>query len=229
MVPETDPGSVQIMVESMSSQAQLKASNPEGKPASSDSLWGSDTTGQICAAAICVFYERGYHASTMRDIAEAVGIRAPSIYNHFPHKEALLHHVMIQTLMQLIEQAETSLAEAGDDPVERVSAFVQTHIRFHITFAPEAAVADNELRALGETHRASVIELRDRYEAILREVLNHGIDRGVFAAGEVGLTCIAILTMCTADAIWFREGGPLSVNQVAAAYTDFVLRMIGSN
>jgi AcrR family transcriptional regulator len=206
----------------------LEAHDASGKPGGFNGLWSSDTTGQICAAAIRIFFERGYHASTMRDIADAVGIRAPSIYNHFPNKQSLLHDVMIRTLTELLEQVEESLMATSAQPFEQISAFVHTHIVFHITYAPEAAVADNELRALIDPHRASVIALRDRYQKLLREVLSHGIEQGAFAPGDVRLTSIAILTMCTAVATWYRAGGPLSVNQVVAAYTQFVLRMIAS-
>src|SRR3972149_7893798 len=118
-------------------------------------FWGLDTMGQICAAAIGVFYQRGYHGATLRDIAEVVGIRAASIYNYFPTKEALLHHVMTETLSKLSEQVETTLAAAPDDPTERMAALVMEHIRFHIEHAQEAAVADNDMRALSADTRGS--------------------------------------------------------------------------
>ena len=190
-------------------------------------FWGEDTMGRICAVAIQIFYERGYHGATLRDIADAVGIRAPSIYNHFPTKESLLYHVMTETLIRLHAQVESALADLPDDPVARMRSFIREHIRFHIDHAPEAAVADNEIRALGQENRSSVVALRDRYESILRAVLRMGIERGVFAETEIRLTSIAILTMCTAVATWYRRGGELSPEDIAATYTRFVLRMIG--
>jgi AcrR family transcriptional regulator len=193
----------------------------------SDSFWGDDTTGQICAAAVRVFYEQGYHGATMRDIAEMVGIRAPSIYNHFPTKEALLHHVMTETLAALRQQLEDALADTPDGPIIRMSTFIREHIRFHLEHAPEAAVADNELGGLSEENRASVVVQRDEYEAILRELLQEGVEKSAFAETENRLASIAILTMCTAVASWYRPDGPLSPEEVAAAYTRFVLRMIG--
>jgi AcrR family transcriptional regulator len=208
--------------------ASALASRRKGKPATaSDSFWGDDTMGHICAASVQVFYERGYHGATMRDIAGVVGIRAPSIYNHFPTKEALLHHVMTETLAVLREQLEVALAYTPDDPITRMSTFIREHIRFHLEHAPEAAVADHELGALSEENRASVVAQRDEYEAILRELLQEGMEKGVFAETEVRLVSIAVLTMCTAVATWYRPRGPLSPEEVAAAYTRFVLRMIG--
>lgn len=204
------------------------ASKTKGQGATAPGgLWGDDTMGHICAAAIQVFSRRGYHAATMRDIAEVVGIRAPSIYNHFPTKEALLYHVMVETLAALREQLEVALAGTPDDPVSRVETFVREHIRFHLEHAPEAAVADNELEALSEENRVAVVALRDAYQALLRSLLQEGVDRSVFAETQVKLASIAILTMCTAVATWYRPGGSLSSDEVGAAYARFVLRMIG--
>ncbi len=191
------------------------------------SLWGSNTMGQVCAAAVRIFYQRGYHAATMRGIAKQAGIRAPSIYNYFPTKEALLYHVMVNTLTALREQVEAALAESPPDPATRLSTFVREHIRFHIEHAPEAAVVDNELRGLSEQSRPQVVALRDEYEAILRELLREGVDRGIFTESDVKLASISILTMCTSVDIWYQIGGPLSPEEVAQAYARFVLRMVG--
>lgn len=191
-------------------------------------FWGLDTMGQICAAANRVFFERGYHGATLRDIAEVVGIRAASIYNYFPTKEALLHHVMMETLSKLRQQVDTAIAAAPENPTERIATFVMEHIRFHIEHAQEAAVADNELRALSADKRASVVALRDSYEGILRDLLQQGVRKGVFAEAQVKLTSLAILTMCTSVAVWYRPDGPMSAMDVATAYTRLVLHMIGA-
>lgn len=209
----------------MFSTRQAILPHVDGEP---DSMWNDDTTGRICAAAIQNFYQRGYHAATMRDIAVTVGIRAPSIYNHFPNKEELLHFVMTKTLNHLISNVETALAGCPDNPVQRLERLVQEHLRFHIMYAAEAAVVDTELRVLGEDHRASVVKLRDRYEALLRGVLQQGVDQGMLTEDDVRLSSIAILTMCTAVATWYRAEGSLSLAEVAAAYSRFVLRMVGA-
>ena len=215
----------QVRAEGTSTLVSHWAGSTEERPAG---FWGLDTMGQICAAANRVFYERGYHGATLRDIAEVVGIRAASIYNYFPTKEALLHHVMMETLSKLREQVDTTLAATPDDPTKRISTFIMEHIRFHIEHAQEAAVADNELRALSAEKRVSVVALRDSYEEILRDLLQQGVQKGVFAEAHVKLTSLAILTMCTSVAVWYRPDGPMSTNDVATAYTRLVLHMIGA-
>ena len=203
--------------------SRRKRTHPEGP----NSIWGEDTMGQICAVAVRVFHERGYHGATMRDIARAVGIRAPSIYNHFPTKEALLHHVMMQILSVLRKQVNDALVESPEDPISQMSTFIREHIRFHLEYTSEAAVADNELRNLSEENRALVMAQRDDYEAILQEILEQGWEQGVFTEEEIKLVKIAILTMCTAVAGWYQPAGVLSPGEGAEAYTRFALRMVG--
>jgi AcrR family transcriptional regulator len=215
----------QVRAEGTSTLVSQWAGSAEKRPTG---FWGLDTMGQICAAAIGVFYQRGYHGATLRDIAEVVGIRAASIYNYFPTKEALLHHVMMETLSKLRQQVDTTLAATPDDPTERIADFVMEHIRFHIEHAHEAAVADNELRALSADKRVSVVALRDSYEEILRDLLQQGVQKGAFAETHIKLTSLAILTMCTSVAVWYRPEGPMSKTDIATAYTRLVLQMIGA-
>lgn len=191
-------------------------------------LWTDDTKGQICAAAVQVLYAQGYHGSTMRDIAELAGIRAPSIYNHFATKEALLAYIMELILLALRERVVAALEVAPDDPAQRLATFVREHIQFHVEYAPEAKVADNELSALGEKSRKPILALRDQYESLLRELLQTGVAQGVFDETNIKLASIAILTMCTAVTVWYQPDGPLSTEEIARAYIQFVLRMVGS-
>lgn len=190
-------------------------------------FWENDTKGQICKAAVRAFYKRGYYAATMRNIGEAAGIRAPSIYNHFPTKQAILNHIMIKTMTELKERARMALATTLGNPLSRLNAFVEAHIRFHVEYVMEATITDNELRALSPQNRANILKLRDEYEAILRSIINEGVHEGVFTETNIKLTSIAILTMCTAITIWYRPGGLMSVDEIVAIYTRFALSMVG--
>lgn len=224
--PDTDLHGMlaQVKAEGASTLAARRRKARQDGP---NSIWGEDTMGQICAVAVRVFHERGYHGATMRDIARAVGIRAPSIYNHFPTKETLLHHVMMQTLSALRKQVNDALDEHPADPISQISTFIREHIRFHLEYTSEAAVADNELRNLSEENRALVMAQRDDYEAILQKILEQGWEQGVFKEQESKLIKIAILTMCTTVASWYQPTGLLSPKEIAKAYTRFVLRMVG--
>jgi AcrR family transcriptional regulator len=87
------------------------------------------TADRILDAAEDLFAEKGYSATSLGDVADRVGIRSPSLYNHFRNKEALYEAV----LERLLEEFSAPLEELGSAPVtyERVFAWLETIVRQH--------------------------------------------------------------------------------------------------
>src|SRR5689334_6336871 len=92
---------------------------------------GARTHAEIRAAAVSLFYQHGYEATALRALADAVGIKVGSLYNHMGGKDDLLLDIMSSVMDQLLESTRTALEEAGDDPVRRLRAAVDNHLRFH--------------------------------------------------------------------------------------------------
>lgn len=177
----------------------------------------------VMAAAVQLFAEYGYHAASMRDIARMAGIQAASIYYHYASKQALLVEIMETYMLQLNAALEHILREEHE-PQQRLSAAVANHIRLHTTYKNEFFIIDTEIRALQSEKRAYILSLRDRYEALLQELLQDGMERGVFRRGDVKIASYAIIAMCTEVATWFRPAGRLSVQQVTDIYRDMITR-----
>jgi AcrR family transcriptional regulator len=182
----------------------------------------------VMAAAVQLFAEYGYHAASMRDIARMTGIQAASIYYHYPSKQALLVEIMETYMLQLNAALERILREESE-PRLRLSAAIDNHIRQHTTHKREFFIIDTEIRALENEKRAYILSLRDRYEALLQELLQDGMERGVFRRGDVKITSYAIIAMCTEVATWFRPDGRLSVQQVIDMYRDMIARGVLSD
>src|SRR5437868_513894 len=91
------------------------------------------TEARIREVATELFYERGYHATSMRDIAAEVGIKAGSLYNHFPGKQDILFRICFDTAKQLHDGLEPRLA--GVEGTEaQLRAFISWHVEFHATY-----------------------------------------------------------------------------------------------
>jgi len=175
----------------------------------------------VMVAAVQLFAEFGYHASSMRDIARIAGIQAASIYYHYASKQALLVEIM-ETYMLQLNAALEHILSAEHEPQQRLSAAVANHIRLHTTYKNEFFIIDTEIRALEGEKRAYILSLRDRYEALLQELLQDGMESGVFRRGDVKIASYAIIAMCTEVATWFRPAGRLSVQQVTDMYRDMI-------
>jgi AcrR family transcriptional regulator len=183
---------------------------------------GDVTKAAIIEVATKLFFERGFYGTTMRDIAEAVGIKPASIYNHVASKEALLHLIALGSIQELYELGLNATL-SGDDPKSQLRALIRSHVIYHMHSSHRAKVSDDQLHALSEEHLVEVLAVRDKYESLVKAVLARGRDLENWNVSEVAVTTFALATMCTAVGTWYREGGRLSAEQVADIYEDIAL------
>jgi AcrR family transcriptional regulator len=184
-------------------------------------LEGRSMRESILAAAVQLFAEYGYHAAPLRDIARIAGIQAASIYHHYPNKQALLVEIMETYMQRLIISLEYIIGES-DDPLKRLHEAIASHIHLHTTYKNEFFIIDTEMRALEGENRPHILALRDKYAALLQEILRDGMERHVFRRSDVKVASYAIIAMCTEVAAWFRPDGRLSTQQVIAIYHQFI-------
>lgn len=183
------------------------------------------TRARIVEAATAQFFERGFHGASMKELADDAGLRSATIYYHFPNKEAMLVEIMGSTLVELTEVVREAVA-AHADPVAALDAAVTAHILFHVERHREVFLCDAELRALGPDARTEIVGLRDDYEEIFRSTLRAGHEREVLVVPDVDLVARSLLASCSGVAFWFRPGGPMTVEEVAAAYVTLFLRAL---
>lgn len=179
---------------------------------------------EILDAALTLFDKFGYPGTRMADIAEALGIQAPSLYNHVQSKQALLRAVMISTMETLIADHKTALASTSD-PAEQLRRAMDAHVRYHTRFPREAHVGNREIMSLDEPDRSHVLELRREYAHSWQQMIERGVEQGVFDTPSPRLASYAILEMGIGVSVWFRPDGELSENEVAYTYADMALRI----
>ncbi len=188
---------------------------------------GARTEEAIRTAAIELIAARGFEAMTLRELAEKVGIQPGTIYRYFPSKAQLLVDLLIEHLVFLLEQWQRTRPDT-DDPVERLRAFIDFHIRSHTLRRREVFVANMELRSLAPADRRRVVALRRRYEDLLTEILGDGIERGAFRLPDARIATFAILAMLTGVGSWFRDGGRLGKRELIDLYTRMVMQCVGA-
>lgn len=176
-------------------------------------------------AALTLFAERGYHGTTVRDIGAALGIRAPSLYNHMRSKQDLLREIMVETTTAVWEEFQTAVARAGD-PEQRLRRAMHAYVMRHTTHPREALIVNRELSSLEEPGRSEVLELRRKHERAVRGIITDGVAAGRFDLDTPALGSFAILEMAVSVARWFRPDGALSAEEVAAHYADFAVRLV---
>jgi AcrR family transcriptional regulator len=177
----------------------------------------------ITNAAIDLFHQKGYFATSVNEIARQCGIQKASIYYHYPSKEAILFHIQKVTMDELTEYLRRSL-DGLTDVEARMRAAVHSHVRFHLNRQKATFIANSELRGLTPDHYREIVGRRDTYEQIFQDIIREGCESSVFAPVDVKILSYAILTLCNAGAIWFKPEGRMPVDAIAAIYEAFVLQ-----
>ena len=177
-------------------------------------------------AALTLFAQRGYHGTALRDIANEVGIRTPSLYNHIESKQELLRGILLTTTEQVWSDFETAV-EGVSAVGERLRRAVVTYALRHATHRREALIVNRDVDSLDEA-RSEVMALRRRHERAIREIILEGVGTRVFRVKDPFLASFGILEMCVSVARWFDPMGALSAEQVASDYGEFALRLVGA-
>lgn len=186
------------------------------------------TRRRIEDAALDLFFERGFRATTMREIAVASALTPGAIYNHFPSKEALLGALIRDVHEQLERALVSASAQVGDDPRDQLRAWVRVHALFHTRYRKHARVANQEIYSLPEPGRTERIEALRRMRAAFRAVIERGVADGIFEVPEVEVTTFAIINMGIRISEWFHPDGRVKANEVADIHAELALRMLGA-
>ncbi|PJN36468.1 TetR family transcriptional regulator [Streptomyces sp. CB02959] len=185
-----------------------------------------DAARRLVSAAVQAFAERGYHATTTRDIAGRAGMSPAALYIHYKTKEELLYRISgigHEKALQIMSAAAEARGSATDRLRDAVRAFARWHAEHHTT----ARVIQYELQALSADHYAEIAGLRRRTDRLLRQIIEDGAESGEFRVADIPGTTLAVLSLCVDVARWFSAEGPRTPDEVGALYADLVLRMVG--
>lgn len=183
---------------------------------------------EIEDVASALFRERGYAATSIRDIARGLDIRGASVYAHVASKEDVLWAIVDRTAARFERTAaEIAGAQAhAADPVARMAALVRGHVRVIVEDVGAASVFISEWRALSGDRRDAILFRRDAYEARFREAITDGIATGDFALADPVLAATFVLTALNGVATWYRPDGRLGADRIADHFVDLALRTL---
>lgn len=177
---------------------------------------------ELHAAATRLFRQRGFHATSMQDLGEALGMNRGSLYHYISAKDELLWAILTRALDRLEERVLPILA-ADAPPIDRLTDAIREHLRVAADHADELSLIQIEWRALDRKRQAEMIRRRDAYEARWRSTLEAGIADGSLRSFDVRLAGIGILSACNWFTQWYRPGGASGVDEIADAFAELFL------
>ena len=176
----------------------------------------------ILEAAAQIFSTKGYHATSMQDIADAVSLKKASLYHHIDSKQNVLIEILDQALDMVIEQV--SQATRGDFPTpEKLRRAMSTYLNTLAEHRELAAVLLLEYRSLDTPQYTDHITRRDRFENLWRDLIVEGQDQGLFDCPDPAQAARALLGVMNWTITWYRPQGALSPNEIADQYADLLL------
>ena len=208
----------------LSETAVLAALAPEGgRQSGVDDV--TDTAVRIMLAAADAFAERGFHATTTRDIASRAGLSPAGVYVHFASKEVLLFelsrrgHARARDLL-------VAAAEASPTPTEALRAIVGGFSRWHAEHYELGRIVQFEFRHLSPEHRDEVLTLRKEIDQVVAGVLRDGVATGEFEVPDVSATALALLSMAIDVARWYTPDVRRTPEAIESAYGDLAVRLV---
>lgn len=163
----------------------------------------NDRSAAIRQAALKVFFERGYSAATIEDIAQRAGILKGSLYYYINSKEDLLFQLILEVhrfCSDLLEQVDRLTL----DPVQKCHFFIRAHLEYTFHNMEQVTLFYQEHRALTALHHAQIVGVRRRYEEYLVEIITSGQKAGFFfAEADPWVLCYGVLGLINWPHQWY--------------------------
>ena len=177
---------------------------------------------RILGAASRAFRKKGFHEAGMRDIAAACGMTVGNLYYYFKNKQELLAFCQEDAASRLLELASW-VAETGLRPEERLYLLIVGHV-VCLNEGTGGSLAHMEVEALESRWRPRILELRDEFEAAVRETIAEGVESQRMRAVDPKVAAFALLGSVNWTVKWFRPDGGRSARSIGEDFADQLVR-----
>ncbi|TSD63592.1 TetR/AcrR family transcriptional regulator [Aeromicrobium piscarium] len=183
------------------------------------------TRERLIEAAVEAFAQKGFAATTTRDIASRAGMSPAAVYVHHATKEELLFEVSHRGHLAALARIREAAA-ARTDPVERIGHMVSEFSRWHAVNSRVGRIVQYEFHALTPEHRREIAEYRRGIEREMQNALAEGVAAGVVDAEDLKGTALALLSISIDLVRWYSPDGPTTPDQMAELHARLAIRMV---
>ncbi len=175
---------------------------------------------EILDVAMKLFAEKGYHNTTLDEVAEAMGITKAALYYYVRNKGEIIRAIMNRSIGRM--NKAIALGKSNRSPLERL----REYIRYHVIYASEnnedARILFEQMNALPRTTSESIKRKQKMDDAALQQILREGVEDGSLAISDVKIASYAILGLCNWTYHWYKPGGRLTPEQIARICLELI-------
>ncbi|MEP2026449.1 MAG: TetR/AcrR family transcriptional regulator [Reichenbachiella sp.] len=167
----------------------------------------------ILEEAATLFREKGYSATTMRDIASKVGVEAASLYNHITGKEQILSKICF-SLADTYTSKMDVIVNSNESAIAKIKELLLLHVEINAMSSPLASVMNDEWRHLTEPERGEFLEKRRTYENHFLAIINEGIADGSVVVSDAKVALYTMLSSIRWLQHWYHSNRDMNVESV---------------
>lgn len=170
--------------------------------------------GLILQRAATMFRERGFAASSMRDLAETVGIEAASLYNHIRSKNEILESICFE-VANLFNEKLQEVESNRQNTINKIESILRFHIEQMIDNYEKVIVCDREWRHLDEPFRVNFQTQRRSYRKRFAAILEEGIAKGEIRRIDAPTAVLVMLHAVNGIESWHRSKTKISADELS--------------
>lgn len=173
---------------------------------------------EIIAAAVRLFSERGFRAVTIDDIASSLGFTKSVIYYYFKSKNQVLWEIFSRIWESYFDTIQSTVAK-NLPPEEALAEIISKHALNVMERKDWTAIYFRDESELDDRQRRQITKKKREYDAMIEEIYEAGVEKGVFKNIPTHIAVTGILGMCNWIHVWYDEKGSMSAPEIAGHYS----------
>lgn len=175
----------------------------------------------LLLAAVRMFNERGFHATSLDDVAASLGVTKPVIYHYLGNKDQVLFECVRIGLAQLREAAETARAQPGTG-LERLKMFLKSYARSNMADFSRCVIRTSD-EVLSPASAVQFRALKGEIDDAMRAMIADAMADGSAKVDDVWLTAFTFAGALNWPARWYRDDGALPPEEIADRMVDLLI------
>mgnify|MGYP000848850941 CR=1 FL=1 len=167
----------------------------------------------ILQKAAIMFREKGFAATSMRDLAESVGIEAASLYNHIRSKNEILEAICFEVANRFNANMDT-LDASNEGTIKKVESLLRFHIQQMVENYEEVYVSDREWKHLDEPYLSNFQTQRRNYRKKFAAIIEEGIRKNEIRKIDAPTSVLIMLHAVSGIESWHRSTSKISATEL---------------
>jgi AcrR family transcriptional regulator len=171
------------------------------------------------------FAHKGYHHTSMREIARELGMNQSSLYHYFTSKEDILFRLMNDAMDEVLGQLEEICASEleAEDKLKRV---LHSYIRSYAGDQERLILLVNEMNSLAETNRTILVDKQRQYVRLIKSILKELTDEDKMKEIDASVATFVFFGMVHYTIKWYHKNGLISLDELARLFVEIFTRGI---